>query len=453
MKRRSLWSVNKKIWTVLAVSALLCVLLAGCGGKKGVYEKSRRGYEMVTAVPGICFEIPEGLSEFATAVSKISDDMGFEPSITYEYKDLNGNYFLFCMEDVVIAAQKGTSYLSVAQEAGVEQAVTGKDLFGIWFGKTGKTLSYETDEQKGVVKLIADVNASVALTKELYNDFTGELAVVGSGEEEWSVFVGIPSTQYEKATEKSQDGIAHVARSMRLYDGNTAARPEEDLVEEETETLQDGLQDTGDGFLVVQEKETETAETSETAAEEETAEETGEETSGAAGEGTDVKTIQLNNQRKGKTTSRASYSTVYSTLEAGDSGYAEVMDKQASLQSMVVTLDQVLQGGDAAKLMMAAMGDGFIPASAGMTWHAAEYHIDYSGEEKLYLNILFTGMDGENLRYRGIRYSHKTYGIEYEGKRYACYMVPNGCTEYLVRFGDSPVEGAACAFYHVEVEE
>ena len=45
-------------------------------------------------------------------------------------------------------------------------------------------------------KIISNVTAEVVITSELYGDYSGKLATIESGDEEWSLFVGVvaPST-------------------------------------------------------------------------------------------------------------------------------------------------------------------------------------------------------------------------------------------------------------------
>ena len=438
----------KKGWKrIIAVvlAAGMTMQLAACGSGDGVYEKNRKGYDLITDVPGISFDIPDGIMDFATAITQISEDIGFEPSNTYVYKDLDGIYFLFCMDAIVIAAQKNTQF-GIRDCEDLTAAITGHDLFGIWFSVHGKKLASERDSSNGVVKLIADVDASVALTKNIYNDFVGKLTIVDDGSQEWAVFAGVVASQYDQATDNTLEGLDHIAKTVRNADiqvGPTDIQLVEGSVPESREET---VNETATGTVV--------EETAEEVPVDETAE--GEDSSDP-NESTDTeetKTIRLNNQRKSVDDGTASISSIYSTLGLSQRGYVDVLTKDLQNESLIVTLAEVLQGGDAANFLSSELGSAeFVPASAGTTWNVAHYTITYPGQEKYYLNCMFTGMDGDNMRYRGIRYSKKTQTLRKGNDIYAYYLVPNGITEYLLKFGDSPLQDARCAYYKVRVED
>lgn len=439
---------KKRVWKrIIAVvlAAGITLQVAACGGSGGVYEKNRRGYDLVTDVPGISFDIPDGIMDFATAITQISEDIGFEPSNTYVYKDLDGIYFLFCMDAIVIAAQKGTHF-GIRDCDDLTAAITGHDLFGIWFSVHGKKLSSERESDNGVVKLIADVDASVALTKNIYNDFVGKLTIVDDGSQEWAVFSGVVASQYDQATDDTLEGLTHIAKTVRNAEIQVNAADIQ-LVEG---TVPES-QEENNGTV------SETAEEIQTDAEA-SDEETGGDTEASAPEGEESaeeegQTIRLNNQRKSVDDGTASISSIYSTLSIGQPGYADVLTKQVQGESLIVTLSEVFQGGEAANFLSSELGTDFVPASAGTTWNVAHYTVTYPGQERYYLNCMFTGMDGDNMRYRGIRYSKKTQTIQKGNDVYAYYLVPNGITEYLIKFGDSPLEDARCAYYKVRVED
>ena len=99
------------------------------------------------------------------------------------------------------------------------------------------------------------------------------------------------------------------------------------------------------------------------------------------------------------------------------------------------------------------LGESFVPAGAGTTWNVVEYDVDYPDDERPYLNALFTGMDGNNLRLRGIKYSKRTKQLSYDDKHYLYYEVPNGCSQYLIKFGDCPGPEMKSAYFQFDLEE
>lgn len=442
----------------ILIIVIASIAVSGCG-KEGVYEKTKRGYNAVTDVPGIVFDIPAGFAEYATAVSGISETMEFDPSNTYVYKDLSGKYFLFCMDAIVVAAQKNSSF-GIRSTEDIPAVIEKTDLFGIWFTRTGKKLSYEQSNKNGKTKVIADVNASVSLTRDLFGDFTGKLAVIDDGVTEWAVFCGVLQDQYENATKDTLEGLSHMAKSCNI-NNSAAIFPEEQLVVAETDASPVEEMPTAEETALSAPEAAENG-----AAQEESGQEVAitEETAQAADE-TEIfietneapqkkKSISLNNQRQGKTKNATAYSTVYSTLKEGDSGYLDVFCRESmSVKEEIVKLTGVYRGKEAAALLDKCLGEKYEAASAGTTWQVAEYEITYADEERPYINVMLTGMDGENLRYRGIRYTKMTADISMDGKTYAYYQVPNGCTEYLIKFGDCPVAGSHSAYYKIYAEE
>ena len=99
-------------------------------------------------------------------------------------------------------------------------------------------------------------------------------------------------------------------------------------------------------------------------------------------------------------------------------------------------------------------GEYFAPAD-GCTFHVAHYKLDMSNCMGTgYLNVKLRGMHGENLRFRGIEYTSRTYVITVSEDEYYCfYEVPNGCKEYVLECGEGTVEnedsGVISAYYKV----
>ena len=454
--------MKKQIVAVVLIS----LLLTGCGSK--LYEGTSRGYDDIREVPGIAFDVPDGLEDFATAVSSISDSMGFERQNTYVYKDLNGKYFLFCMDTIVVAAQKGSNF-HLNEADNYEEAIQSTDLFGIWFTKTGKSLSYDVKKSGSEYKLIADVNASVSLTRDLFDDYRGKLVIIGDGEEEWAVYIGILASEYDDADKSTLSGLEHMAKSIRLTaETNTA---EEQLVEagyfEESNEEEDGeneevskeeeIKETENLPEKVKESPKQTGvdtQESDSTSKESLQEETvhGEPDRETESERRD--SITLSNQKIGKKRDNAAYSTIYSTLSLGESAYADVFSKDTlDAKEVVVTVKAYYDGGEATTLLKKILGESFVPAGAGTTWNVVEYDVDYPDDERPYLNALFTGMDGNNLRLRGIKYSKRTKQLSYDDKHYLYYEVPNGCSQYLIKFGDCPGPEMKSAYFQFDLEE
>ncbi len=68
----------------------------------------------------------------------------------------------------------------------------------------------------------------------------------------------------------------------------------------------------------------------------------------------------------------------------------------------------------------------------------------------------FAGLDGENLRFMGIKYTMRTFDIDHgntEGttvrNKVTLYAVSNGCKEYSLIFGGDTLGKIRAAYYEI----
>ncbi|MBO5551112.1 MAG: hypothetical protein J5966_04055, partial [Lachnospiraceae bacterium] len=94
----------------------------------------------------------------------------------------------------------------------------------------------------------------------------------------------------------------------------------------------------------------------------------------------------------------------------------------------------------------------------GCHWEAVQYDVNFSlTQNDPYVNVKLAGLDGEALRYRGIKYSQFTHDLNtstpegnWRNGYITFYPVPNGCTEYVLKFGDGNEDnGLLAAYYHI----
>lgn len=170
--------------------------------------------------------------------------------------------------------------------------------------------------------------------------------------------------------------------------------------------------------------------------------------------------IHLNNQKNTVRDDNNIYmSSIYDLLEVGKRGYASIFTG-SGYETANLRIDSITTGKEAENIIKNAVAKGqmygeyFAPAD-GCTFHVAHCKLDTSNCMGTgYLNVKLRGMHGENLRFRGIEYTSRTYVITVSEDEYYCfYEVPNGCKEYVLECGEGTVEnedsGVISAYYKV----
>lgn len=94
----------------------------------------------------------------------------------------------------------------------------------------------------------------------------------------------------------------------------------------------------------------------------------------------------------------------------------------------------------------------------GCHWEAIEYRIIYRTSEHPYVNTKLIGLDGNRLEYNGVKYSSRTFDANENSVRngntitrlITYYAVPDGCTDYIIRFGDvAEGDRGMASYYHI----
>lgn len=508
--------MHKKIKPIVLAICIIS-LLSGCGNK--MYTSGQDGYSQITFIDGISFEIVSSVSRNATAITNISEDMLFELNQTYLYKDEGTEYFLFNINSLVCIAQKGTSFHFRNAEDKKDALENSGNICGVWFDCPRKKIQYQETEKNGIYKFMTEANAQVAITSELYNDFTGQLTVLDNGTEEWALFIGSVGTKFDDLSKETKEALTYMAGSLTLYNapevveelpavamgGEYETNIEEEkptetvssneIAAEESEEIdnQEGeIEQISENDINIPENTTEdTEQTSEedNKAEEPEPEETeievdveiSDETESADdSEGEEavkgeedqknvekeaeelirpaegvLNVLQKSNQKKTDFEDNKVYTVdVYNMLQIGKKGYATTLNGKEN-GTAVIQLKEVITGKDAEKIIRKACTNGdvkyqYFSAPDGCNWQVAHYTVDGEG----YVNVKLRGMDGENLRFRGIEYSQRTYDIKVSDTEfYSFYTVPNGCKEYTLEIGEGTVDsgsGALSAYYKIE---
>lgn len=163
--------------------------------------------------------------------------------------------------------------------------------------------------------------------------------------------------------------------------------------------------------------------------------------------------VQQNNQKQIKYEDNTVYVTdIYSMLQIGKKGRISMLNNGSASEG-IVKVSEVLTGNDAIKLIKQKCNDGtlnynYFDAPNGCSWNAVHYFIE---EGTGYVNVKLRGLDGENLRFRGIEYSQRSYDIKVtDTEFYSYYAVPNACPEYALEIGEGTINNQLLSsYYHI----
>lgn len=416
--------MQKYIKLIFAIVIALCLifLVAGSafGAGSGKAKDEIDGYTKIKDVPGVSFFINSSFADAARAVTEVSDNVDLRPDEFYSYRDGEGKYVLFNMEKIIVIAQKGTAF-HIGDSNDKEEALTGESLMNVWFTKAGKKLESETD--RNVTKTQAC--AAVVINADLYGDFVGQLVNITDGSTEWSLFVGIPGEIYENLSSSAKKGISAITETFTFNDS----------VPSDTSVYAVTVE--GDG--------------------------TDKEPVKTQKEETEGDSIAFTETITDRDELKAYTSSPYNMLSLGDNGLLDAFnDDLKDYEEPIICVSKVYRGKDAADIIKATCsGYSYTEPSFGTSWEVAEYSLNYKNcTGKPYVDIRFCGMDGKQLRYRGVKYASHTYDLTKAATEdggwikhlFVYYEVPNGCTEYCIKAGGNR-DGTGAAYYRIQNSE
>ena len=384
------------------------------------------GFTQIDAVQGVSFFVNSSFIDKATAVTQVSDSVSFQKNQYYSYKNGIDKYLLFNMENLIVAAQKGTDF-GIADAADKPYALQNASLLNIWFTQGSK--KFDTKTEDGVTTTIA--NAGVSINSKTYGDFCGKLVNIYQDGEEWSLYVGVPGARYDKLSDAAHDGIDTIISTFRF--GNNAALLSQDVY---------AVSLSGDGTK-------QQVETTEVVSE-------------------DDDSLNLSNQSivPEKDEDKAYTSTPYNMLLIGDLGLLSAFnDYQVLYEEPIVRPTAVYRGNEAVDIIKdfcSTTGQyEYFDAPEGSQWEVLEYDLNFKNcSNDDYVNVKLKGLDGEALKYRGIKYTPRSYDMTYKVEEdgdwnnhyYSYYAVPNGCYEYCLEIGESKSvteQEVNAAYYHI----
>lgn len=469
-------------------------------------------FRTIHEVQGVSFGINSSIINKATAVSEISEKIDIDPSLLYVYKDGKDNYILFGLNSIVVAVEKGTHF--PLHKDMTELDIEESSVCGIWFEKNG--LKLQADYTSDSVTFNA--NGGLNISNNTYSDYVGKLRILSDGETQWAIFCGIPGTEkYKNLTDSQKNGIETIVNSLQFSDYVAPVNDEvyavtidnsvpvtdvavaetvteepttEETVSEEESTsseteAESQPEDKGTEIVVEEPSESDIPEETSDAASEELSDTPAEDS--IEPESTEESTepayvkekeeeikekgsaVSMDNQKvvMNKKNNEAYSSDIYSMLSLKDNGIISEYDiKSKQIVMPIINVSRIYKGKTAVEMIKQYCKDTgyyeYFDAPVGCEWHIAEYNILYKDcPTKPYINIKLRGIDGNNIIYKGIGYSKRTYDMfnkaswhgDYYGTCYCFYAVPIGVREYALECGMGTVNeniGGQAAYYHIK---
>ncbi len=418
-------------------------------------------FKEVTDIPGCEFAVNRNASDTATTVMEISKTINFLDYETYRFCNGEDLYLLFNMNRYIVAVKKGTSFHLSETDPAV--AFENNSLQGIWF----EVAEDAKLKKKGNTASI-DVTAQVVITNTLYNDFNGTLITIEEDGEEWTMFAGFVHAEDEEsiamveyigstfqASEMTQ--VAQADFEVNIEEGIKTEEPSanEDVSEEISEPISE--EESVSETVSEEQSEVTSEEISEPLSEEK-AEEESEKPSEPASEPEEKEEIDAeesetltasSTQREVEDNVNTAYSsTVYSMLPVGSIGYMDILNEDiGKTEPAYIKVLEIHDEAETQKLIAeyeAQTGNKIystMEIPAGCHIEAVSYDVRYTSENWSYVDIKLCSLSGEELRYRGMPYSSKTYDIhkplnennDWVQGYVSFYIVPDGCTEYALR--------------------
>ena len=391
-------------------------------------QEKMPGFTEITCIQGASFFVNSQFTEKATAITQVSDNITFQRNQYYSYKNGEDRYLLFNMEQLIVAAQKGTDFW-IGDSNDKEHSLLNTNMMNIWFTQGSKKFD-STTISNGVTVTVA--TAGVSINSTTYGDFCGKLVNINKDGEEWSLFVGVPGERFDKLSDNSKKGIETICSTFSF--SNSADLLAQDIyaVSLDGDNTKEKVDTTEEIFEY------------------------------------DEASLNLSNQKNvaDKDEEKAYTSTPYSMLILGDNGLLSAFnDNTIHYEDAIIKPTHVYRDEEAKEIIkdfcMTSEQYEYNECPAGSSWEVLEYDLNYKNcENEDYVNIQIKGLDGEELRYRGIKYTSRTYDMVYKTEEdgdwirhyYTYYAVPNGCSEYCIEAGERESvngEEVSAAYYHI----
>ncbi len=447
--------INKNILSVILLTILI---ISGCG-RSSVYQTFGNDYTPINNIDSLSFSIPLNIANQATAITEINDSTEYSRATPYSFRNGDQEYVFFCMDQLIILAEKGTSF-GFANAEDKNTCLENSGVVNTWFSKTGKKLSFTEELKDGIYKIIADVNAEVVITSELYGDYIGKLAVISDGSNEWGLFIGTYGSSIKDLSDGQKEVLENIAMSMHLEEKPMEEEPQYEVIIDQSLTpVEKKNEQEVDQQKINNEMNSEPSETN---------------ISEFPGT-TEVpvqKESKIENKKKGlnrtnqkqtkKEIGKAYPSDEYSMLSLGQAGILTAIGDNGNDQTPVIRINKIYRGEKAISKIRSQLDQntsyGYFDPPEGYSWEVAEYDVCYDNCEAMpYINIKLAGVDGGSLIYRGIKSSSRTHDANFaaviDGNNIygnlCYYAVPNGCKEYALICGEGNTENDRMSAYYL----
>ncbi len=199
---------HKKKSLILKSSAiLLSLILAGCGSSS-MYDELSEDYLHYTQIEGLVFDYPTFIDEEGTSILEIVSSTDYSQG-TYVIEN-EQTFLAFNIESFLLTSQSNTEF-SLEDAEDIEGAIEGSDINGAWFTLEGDVNEQEED---GVYKCIAQVEANVSITPDVYNTFSGQFVYVSQNGSQYALFFGTSELSWDEVSSNDKDIIEHVVASF-----------------------------------------------------------------------------------------------------------------------------------------------------------------------------------------------------------------------------------------------
>lgn len=379
-------------------------------------------YKVVAEVPGCEFFVNKSISDGATSVSEISKAISFLDYENYNFKNGDDLYILFNMRRYIVVVKKGSHFNLSSKN--LETTLENTSLQGIWFKPIPKEKVVKVGDKYSV-----NVKAEVAITNELYNDFTGTLTTLEKDGEEWVMFVGyidpddvdiVNMTATIADSFKIADGYKPLADfSVDIESNNIVSVNNSDLAEQ--------IPVSGESISDISSIGRE-------------AEKTEQESVDFFSATNKNRVVEIND-------STAYSSSIYSMLRTNTIGYMDIFNEDtATREAAYIRITDILNEEETIMLLdeyKKNTGEeirNYIDVPENCHLEAAKFDVRYTSLVHSYVDVRLYDLDGEGFKYRGVDFSNKTYDLKTETNmendwmtgKIIVYAIPNGCQDYAL---------------------
>lgn len=353
-------------------------------------------------------------------------DTDYQDTNYYSYEKGDDQFVFLNMNKLIIVGQKNTSFM-IEQAEDKEEAILSKEVAGLSFQK-GKS-SLDVNSEDGVTT--AKVISNVVVDGLKYGEYCGQLVNISRGDVEWTLFVGAPGDRYDYLTTYTQNEIEKLVDVFKNH--------------ESMDSVAYKIFGISDDSLLTEDSESEEI------------------------------TNQIDDMQKLE--NRAYESSIKDMLSIGINGLVGTFNElnknpegKYSIDEPIVCPEKIYTGSEAVDMIKQYCEDteyyDYFTCQDGCSWEVLEYSVNYKNcDYRDYINVRIKGLDGSNLKYRGIEYSPRSYDInnqsvregDWSRKCRVYYAVPNGCYEYCLVFGDADyyqdTDRICSAYYHINNKE